>query len=97
MSKGNSRNYNYAFVFYDIGEKRVHKVFKICKKYLKHHQKSVFRGNITPANILALKKEISKVINKDEDFITIIKMLNQAGFEEETLGIKDKNCESIII
>lgn len=24
-------NYNYAIVFYDIGEKRVQKVFKICK------------------------------------------------------------------
>ncbi len=24
-------NYNYAFLFYDVGEKRVQKVFKICK------------------------------------------------------------------
>ena len=29
-------NYNYAFLFYDVGEKRVQKVFKICKKYLSH-------------------------------------------------------------
>lgn len=34
-------NYNYAFLFYDVGEKRVQKVFKICKKYLSHFQKSV--------------------------------------------------------
>ena len=26
-------SYNYAFVFYDVNEKRVQKVFKICKKY----------------------------------------------------------------
>lgn len=25
------RNYNYAFLFYDVGEKRVQKVFKVCK------------------------------------------------------------------
>lgn len=25
-------NYNYAFLFYDVGEKRVQKVFKIRKK-----------------------------------------------------------------
>ena len=25
-------HYNYAFVFYDVNEKRVQKVFKICKK-----------------------------------------------------------------
>ena len=30
-------NYNYAFLFYDVGEKRVQKVFKICKKYLSHY------------------------------------------------------------
>lgn len=27
-------SYNYAFVFYDVNEKRVQKVFKVCKKYL---------------------------------------------------------------
>ncbi|MEG2717526.1 MAG: CRISPR-associated endonuclease Cas2, partial [Eubacterium sp.] len=47
-------NYNYAFVFYDINEKRVGKVFKICKKYLIHYQKSVFRGEITPSKLIAL-------------------------------------------
>lgn len=92
----NNRNYNYAFLFYDIGEKRVHKVFKICKKYFKHHQKSVFRGNITPSNLISLKKELTKVINDKEDFVTIIKLINQAGFDEDTLG-KGKNCESLII
>lgn len=27
-------NYNYVFLFYDVEEKRVNKVFKKCKKYL---------------------------------------------------------------
>ncbi len=90
-------NYNYAFVFYDIEEKRVNKVFKICKKYFKHHQKSVFRGNITPANLIKLKDEIKKVINQDEDFVTIIKLINKAAFDEETLGRNFKQSESLII
>ena len=29
-----NKNYNYAFVFYDVKEKRVNKVFKVCKKNL---------------------------------------------------------------
>ena len=37
------KNYNYIFLFYDINEKRVNKVFKICKKYLSHHQKMCIR------------------------------------------------------
>ncbi len=90
-------NYNYAFLFYDIGEKKVHKVFKICKKYFKHHQKSVFRGNITPANLIKLKNELKKVIDEDKDFVTIIKLLNRYTFEEETLGKDIKQSESLIL
>lgn len=90
-------NYNYAFVFYDIKEKRVNRVFKICKKYFKHHQKSVFRGNITPANLIKLRAELKKVIDPSEDFITIIKLLNDANFEEETLGVNIKDSEALIL
>jgi len=57
---------NYVFLMYDIadeeseiGKNRVNKVFKICKKYLSSHQKSVFRGEITPSNLLKLQKELS--------------------------------------
>lgn len=90
------KNYNYAFLFYDVGEKRVNKVFKICKKYLNHHQNSVFRGEISPSKIIALKREIKKIIKKEEDFVTIIKMYNKESFEEETIG-KYKSLEENLI
>ena len=45
-------NYNYVFLFYDVKEKRVNKVFKKCKKYLNHWQKSVFRGALTNSEII---------------------------------------------
>lgn len=90
-------NYNYAFIFYDIGEKRVQKVFKICKRYFKHHQKSVFRGHITPANLIELKNELNKVIDKEEDFITVIKLKSKADFDEEVVGSDHKKTESLII
>jgi CRISPR-associated protein Cas2 len=97
-------NYNYVFLFYDIadefsevGKYRVAKVFKICKKYLKHHQKSIFRGNITSANQIKLANELKKVIDKKLDFITIIKVLNSGSFEEETIGTQEQATESIFI
>jgi CRISPR-associated protein Cas2 len=100
----NSYNYNYVFLFYDIadefseiGKYRVAKVFKICKKYLKHHQKSIFRGNITPSNQLKLQEELKKVIDKDLDFISIIKVKNSSSFAEVTIGNKDQEVESIFI
>jgi CRISPR-associated protein Cas2 len=90
-------NYNYAFVFYDIKEKRVNRIFKVCKKYFKHHQKSVFRGAITPSNLIKLRAELKKEINPNEDFVTIIKLLNEANFEEETLGVNFKDSEALIL
>ncbi|MFT9118209.1 MAG: CRISPR-associated endonuclease Cas2, partial [Sporolactobacillus sp.] len=66
-------NANYAFVFYDVNEKRVQKVFKVCKKYLSHYQKSVFRGTISPSKLIKLEQELRRTINAKEDFVTIIK------------------------
>ena len=90
--------YNYAFVFYDVNEKRVQKVFKICKKYLSHFQNSVFRGEITPSKLMKLKLELNKIINKNEDFICIIKLMNDNVFGEEILGKRDEvTGEDLII
>ena len=97
MSK-KSINYNYAFVFYDVGEKRVQKVFKVCKKYLSHFQKSVFRGEMSPSKLILLKKDLKKVINEKEDFVCIIKLMNDNVFGEEILGTGDvENGESLIL
>lgn len=86
MKKKKELNYNYAFLFYDVNEKRVQKVFKICKKYLSHFQKSVFRGEMTPSKFIQLRKDLNQVIDKDEDFICIIKLMNDNVFGEEVLG-----------
>ncbi len=96
MSK--NMKYNYAFVFYDVGEKRVNKVFKVCKKYLSHFQKSVFRGDITPSNMITLKKDLDKVLDKEEDFVCIIKLLNDSVFGEEVIGkSQNKPGDDLII
>lgn len=91
-------NYNYAFLFYDVNEKRVQKVFKVCKKYLSHFQKSVFRGEITPSKLISLRKDLKNVIDENEDFICIIKLMNEKVFEEEIIGIQLNNSgEDLII
>lgn len=94
---GKKINYNYAFLFYDVKENRVNKVFKICKKYLSHYQKSVFRGEITPSNLIKLRKDIKSVIDEEEDFICIIKLLNDGMFGEEIIGISNKTGEDLFL
>lgn len=56
---------------------------------MSHFQFSVFRGEITPSKLIELKTELNRVINKNEDFICIIKVMNDDVFGEETLGKKD--------
>ena len=97
-------NYNYIFLFYDIadafspkGKYRLAKVFKLCKQYLKHHQNSVFRGNISPSDQISLQNKLKKVTDKNLDFITIIKVINSGSFSEQTIGTNKKEVESIFI
>ncbi|SHE97731.1 CRISPR-associated endonuclease Cas2 [Clostridium fallax] len=97
MASNKNINYNYAFLFYDVGEKRVNKVFKVYKKYLSHFQKSVFRGEITPSKLMSLKRDLNKIIEKEDDFICIIKLLNNNVYGEEILGSCDDNGESLIL
>lgn len=95
---GKNINYNYAFVFYDVKEDRVGKVFKVCKKYLSHFQYSVFRGEMTPSKLIKFKADINKVIDKNEDFICIIKLMNDNVFGEEVIGKKSRETgEDLII
>jgi CRISPR-associated protein Cas2 len=79
-----------------VGKNRASKVFKICKKYFSHHQKSVFKGETTPSKLIKFKNEIQKTIDKELDFVTIIKLQSQTVFEEDTIGNSD-NEESIFI
>jgi len=92
------KNYNYSYIIlmYDINEKRVQKVFKICKKYLEHYQKSVFMGEITASNIIKLRKELKKIINKKEDFVSIIKMMNEKSFEIESYGNEENEDKDFL-
>jgi CRISPR-associated endoribonuclease Cas2 len=92
-----AKNYNYVILVYDIGEKRVGKVFKICKKYLVPFQKSVFRGEITPANLLKLRNELKKTIDKETDFVALFKMTGDYMFDEEVIGVRLHDQEAMLL
>ena len=47
---------------------------------------------------MQLKLELNKVLVKDEDFVCILKLMNDNVFGEEILGKKDiENGETLII
>ncbi len=83
-----------VILVYDIGEKRVQKVLKICRKYLKWVQNSVFEGEITPATLEKLKIELQNTINPSEDSVIIYIFKVSFYTSREILGI-DKNQNDI--
>lgn len=64
-------------------------IFKICKKYLTHIQKSVFEGNLTQLNYLKLKTELNNYIRQDKDSLIVFKSRSERWLEKEFLGIVD--------
>ena len=79
-------NYNYAFLFYDVKENRVNKVFKICKKYLTHVQNSVFEGELTKSQLESLKNELDRWIRQNVDSVIIFKNRNKDWLDKEFMG-----------
>ena len=92
----------YIILVYDIslengGAKIWRDTYKICKKYLSHFQKSVFRGDITPSKLISLRSELKSIIVENEDFVCILKSISPNVFGEETLGNPTPNGENIFL
>lgn len=80
----------YVVLVYDIGEKRVGKMLKLCRRYLNWIQNSVFEGEITEVKLKELLTNAKKVMVLDEDSIIIFKSRQEKWMEKEVLG-KEKN------
>lgn len=76
----------FVILSYDINQKRVGKVMRICRKYLKHVHRSVFEGCITEAALGRMKREIENKINVNEDSVCIYRMESLKFTRKEQIG-----------
>lgn len=84
----------YMILMYDIeldegGAKVLRQIFKTCKKYLTHVQKSVFEGNITPSLLQKLQLEISRFIRKDKDSVLVFQSRDERWLQKDFWGMTD--------
>ena len=81
----------YIILVYDINEKRVGKMLKLCRQYLNWIQNSVFEGEITDVKLKELKSKAKNIMKKeDSDSIIIFKSRQEKWLEKEVIG-EDKN------
>jgi CRISPR-associated protein Cas2 len=72
---------------YDIEEKRVQAIRKICLPYLKWLQNSVFIGDITKANLSILISKLKSKISEEKDSIQIFVLRDENLANRITIGI----------
>lgn len=80
----------YIILVYDMGERRVAKMLKLCRRYLNWIQNSVFEGEITEVKLKELLSHAKKIMVLDEDSIIIFKSRQEKWMEKEVLG-REKN------
>jgi len=86
----------YIIAVYDVGEKRVAKMLKLCRRYLNWIQNSVFEGELTKVQLAALKHEATKIMEKDHDSFIIFSSRHERWLEKEVIGL-DKNKLDIFL
>ena len=79
----------YVILVYDINQKRVNKMLKLCRRYLHWIQNSVFEGEITGVKLKELILA-AKGIMEDTDSLIIFKSRNNKWLDKEVYG-NEKN------
>lgn len=86
----------YVILVYDIGERRVVKMLKLCREYLNWIQNSVFEGEITEVKLKELISRAKKFMKEEEDSLIIFKSREERWLEKEIIG-QEKNDLDIFI
>lgn len=87
----------YVILVYDIGEKRVAKMLKLCRKYLNWIQNSVFEGELTEVKLKELKIEAKKIMKEEEgDSLIIFKSRDEKWLNKEVIGQEKNSLDNFI-
>ena len=80
----------YVILVYDIGEKRVGKMLKLCRRYLHWIQNSVFEGEISEVKMRELLQEAHAFMRPAEDSVIVFKSREERWLEKQIIG-REKN------
>jgi len=86
----------YVILVYDIDEKKVGKMLKLCRRYLNWIQNSVFEGEITEVKLKELISNAKKFMIAEKDSIIIFKSRNENWLEKEIIGQEKNNVDNFI-
>ncbi|MBI5142022.1 MAG: CRISPR-associated endonuclease Cas2 [Nitrospirae bacterium] len=83
----------WVLVSYDVstetpeGRKRLRRVAQICKNYGQRVQKSVFECQVNEMKFEELRRELLRIINKDEDNLRLYRLTEPRERHVESYGL----------
>ncbi len=86
----------YVVLVYDIGEKRVGKMLKLCRRYLHWIQNSVFEGEITEVKLRELEYLAREMMHLKEDSLIIFKSREERWLEKQIIGREKNDLDNFI-
>lgn len=86
----------YVIAVYDVNEKRVVKMLKLCRRYLNWIQNSVFEGEITPVKLRELIVEAQKIMNEAEDSLIFFKSRDVKWLDKEVIGLERMRTDNFL-
>ena len=86
----------YVIAVYDVGEKRVVKMLKLCRQYLNWIQNSVFEGELTEVQIKELKYNAKDIMKAEEDSFIIFSSREQKWMDKQVIGKEKNNLDNFL-
>ena len=80
----------YIILVYDMDQKRVGKMLKLCRRYLNWIQNSVFEGELTEVKLKELILEAKEIMKPETDSLIIFSSRQEKWLDKEVIG-KEKN------
>jgi CRISPR-associated protein Cas2 len=79
-----------------MGEKRVAKMLKLCRRYLNWIQNSVFEGELTEIQLKKLILEAKELMQEDEDSLIIFSSRNERWLDKQVIGLEKNEIDNFL-
>lgn len=86
----------YVIAVYDVNEKRVAKMLKLCRRYLNWIQNSVFEGEISPVKLQEMILEAEALMDQKEDSLILFKSREPRWLEKQIIGMERMTTDNFL-
>ena len=86
----------YVILVYDMDQKRVGKMLKLCRQYLNWIQNSVFEGVITEVKLKELLTKARSMMDEERDSLIIFKSRESRWLEKEVIGREKNELDNLL-